>query len=34
MDPLPMPTLKASTPASIKFLAWADVTTKMFINET
>lgn len=27
MEPQPMPTLRASTPASIRFLAWAAVTT-------
>ena len=27
MEPHPMPTLRASTPASIRFLAWAAVTT-------
>lgn len=27
MEPLPMPTLRASTPQSIRFLAWAAVTT-------
>lgn len=28
MEPQPIPTLRASTPASIKFLAWAAVTTE------
>jgi len=28
MDPLPMPTLRPSTPASMRFLAWAAVTTE------
>lgn len=28
MEPQPMPTLRASTPASMRFLAWAAVTTK------
>lgn len=27
MEPLPIPTLSASTPASIRFFAWAAVTT-------
>lgn len=27
MEPQPMPTLRASTPASMRFLAWAAVTT-------